>query len=59
MYKNVSITEKCNRKWAVLLREILGEQKVTEEEHTRAAEGPTGYVEVLIAAGEVIARLKG
>ena len=55
---NVSIIEKCNREWPVLLREISGKQKITEEEHTQAAEGPTGYVEALIAASEVIGHLK-
>ena len=57
---NVLFLEKCNQEWATLLKEVKGERKVTEEqEHARAAEGPEGYVEALIAAGEVIARLKG
>ena len=39
---------------------MKGERKITEEEeHAQAAEGPEGYVEALIAAGEVIAYLKG
>jgi len=46
---NISILERCNHDWVLLLKETQGETKTAEEkEHERVAEGPEGYVEVLV-----------
>jgi len=41
------------------VKETQGETKTAEEkEHERVAEGPEGYVEVLLNASETVVRLK-
>ena len=58
--KNVTILERCDREWGILLSKLKAEEKVTEEkEHARVAEGTEGYIETLMNAGETIARFKG
>jgi len=48
---NISILQRCNHDWVSLLKETQGEVKAAEEkEHERVAEGPEGYVEVLLNA---------
>ena len=56
---SVSPIERCNRDWANLLRDVKGEEKVKEEkEFERAADGKDGYIEALLDAGDVVARLE-
>ena len=55
---NVSTLERCNQEWVALLKDLKGEGKAAEEkEHSRAANGTEGYVEILLNAGELVARL--
>ena len=56
---SVSLIERCNRDWANLLRDVKGEEKVKEEkEFERVADGKDGYIEALLDAGDVVARLE-
>ena len=49
MTNSVSILERCNRDWVSLLKDLKGEgKKAEDEEHSRAAEGTEGYIEVLM-----------
>lgn len=46
--------------WVSLLKDMKGEGKqVEEKEHSQAADGVEGYIEVLINAGELMDPLKG
>jgi len=58
---NTAILERCDREWSVFLSGVKDKaEKVTEEkEHSRVAEGTDGYIEVLMNAGEGVARFKG
>ena len=56
---NIAILERCNKDWSTLLKETKGDAKVTEErEYIRVAEGEEGFIEVMLIANEVMARLK-
>ena len=56
---NITLLEKCNKDWSNILKELKGDAKVTEEsEYTRVADGEDGFIEVLLVATEVLARLK-
>ena len=56
---NIALLEKCNRDWSNILKELKGDTKVTEEsEYTRVSDGEDGFIEVLLVATEVLARLK-
>ena len=56
---SVSLIERCNRDWANLLRDVKDEEKVKEEkEFERAADSKDGYIEALLDAGDVVARLE-
>ena len=57
---NVSLLERCNRDWSSLLKDLKGDERSKEEkEYQRVAEGSEGYVEMLMDANEVVARLQG
>ena len=54
---NIALLEKCNRDWSNILKELKDDAKITEEsEYTR--DGEDGFIEVLLVATEVLARLK-
>ena len=56
---NITLLEKCNKDWSNILKELKGDAKVTEEsEYKRVADGEDGFIEVLLVATEVLARLK-
>ena len=58
---NVSLLERyCNRDWSSLLKDLKGdEQSKEEKEYQRVAEGSEGYIEMLMDANEMVARLQG
>ena len=56
---NVTILERCDHEWGILLSKLKAEEKVMEEkEHARVIEGTEGYIETLMNAGEIIACFK-
>ena len=56
---NITFLEKCNKDWSNILKELKGDAKVTEEsEYTRVADREDAFIEVLLVATEVLARLK-
>jgi len=56
---NIVLLEKCNKDWSNILREMKGDAKVTEEcEYARVSKGENGFIDVLMIANEVLARLK-
>ena len=60
---NIVILERCNKDWSTLLKETKGDARVTEEqeeerEYTHVVEGEEGFIEVMLIANEVMARLK-
>ena len=55
----ICLLERCNRDWASLLKEIDGEERTKEEaEYQKVTEGSESFIEVLLDAGEIIARLE-
>ena len=57
---NVTILERCDHEWGILLSKLKVEEKVMEEkEHAQVAEGTEGYIETLMNAGEIITQFKG
>ena len=57
---NVSLLERCNRDWSSLLKDLKGDERSKEEkEYQRVAEGSEGYIEMLMDANEMVARLQG
>ena len=59
MNTNISLLERCNCNWVSLLKDLRGDEKVKEEQELeRVAEGGEGYIEVLLDAGDVVARLE-
>ena len=56
---NISLLECCNCDLASLLKDLKGEEKAKEEkEHQKASEGSDGYIEMLLDANKVVARLQ-
>ena len=56
---NVSLLERCNRNWSSLLKDLKNEDRSKEEkEHQCVAEGSEGYIEILMDANEMVARLQ-
>ena len=56
---NIAILERCNKDWSTLLKETKGDVKVTEErKYARMAEGEEGFIEIMLMANDVLARLK-
>ena len=56
---NVSLLERCNRNWSSLLKDLKNEDRSKEEkEHQPVAEGSEGYIEILMDANEMVARLQ-
>ena len=56
---NVSLLERCNHNWASLLKDLKTKEKVKEEkEYQGVAKGSVGYIEILMEANEVVARLE-
>ena len=55
---NVSLLER-NRDWSSLLKDLKTEDRSKEEkEYQRVAEGNEGYIEILMDANEMVARLQ-
>jgi len=57
---SVSILERCNRDWSSVLKDLKGEEKEVKEEKElqKMVDGNEGYVELLLDAGESVARLE-
>jgi len=56
---NIVLFKKCNKDWSNILRETKGDAKVAEEhEYVRVCEGENEFIDVLMVANEVLARLK-
>ena len=56
---NVSLLEHCNRNWSSLLKDLKTEDRSKEEkEYQRVAKGSEGYIEILMDANEMVARLQ-
>ena len=56
---NVSLLERCNHDWSSLLKDLKTEDRSKEEkEYQRVAEGSEGYIEILMDANEMVARLQ-
>jgi len=56
---NIVLLEKCNKDWSNILRETKGDARVAEErEYAKVSEGENGFIDVLMVANEVLARLK-
>ena len=56
---NVSLLERCNRDWSSLLKDLKNEDRSKEEkEYQHVAEGSEGYIEILMDANEMVARLQ-
>ena len=54
-----SLLERCNRDWSIVLKDMKGEEKSKEEaEYQRFSEGEESFVETLLDAGDVVARLQ-
>ena len=47
---------RCNRDWSSLLKDE--DRSKEEKEHQRVAEGSEGYIEILMDANEMVARLQ-
>jgi len=56
---NIVLLKKCNKEWSNILREMKGGAKVAEKhEYAQMSEGENGFIDVLMVANEVLARLK-
>ena len=58
---NITLLERCNKKWTMLLTKLLkGEEKMAEEkEYLWATDGDDGLIELLLDSNETVARLQG
>ena len=57
---NITLLERYNKEWTMLLAELRGEEKVAEEkEYLWAADGDDGLIELLLDSHEMVARLQG
>ena len=55
---NIAILERCNKDWSTLLKETKGDAKVTEEREYACVAGEEGFIEIMLMANDVLARLK-
>jgi len=56
---NIALLKKCNKDWSNIWRETERDAKVAEErEYARVSEGENGFIDVLMVANEVLAKLK-
>ena len=59
IYVNISLLEHFNHDWSSLLKDLKNEDWSKEEkEYQRVAEGSEGYIEILMDANEMVARLQ-
>ena len=56
---NSLLLERCNKDWSNILKDSKGEAKANEErEYARATEGENSFIELMLTANDMIARLK-
>ena len=56
---NGLLLERCNKDWSNILKDLKGEAKASEErEYAKATEGENSFIELMLTANDMIARLK-
>ena len=56
---SISLLERCNSDWSNVLKDLKGDERIKEEkELQKMADGSDGYVELILDAGEHVARLQ-
>ena len=56
---NSTLLERCNKDWSNVIKDTKGELKAAEErEYARATEGENNFIELMLDANELIARLQ-